>query len=161
MANDSLPLSPFSPEALDEFRDERDNRTKSRSVCVCGHSLSHHYESADGWMCTPAKSHCACVKARAVLVTDNLRMFMYSTIGIGSQHALGRGILACIDKDVQFEWLEKPLCCDMCGEETMEPIPVSQEPRTMSDGEKKLYPVGKTTKYNNIVCKECYLKQWS
>jgi hypothetical protein len=43
----------------------------------------------------------------------------------------------------------------------MEPIPVSQEPRTMSDGEKKLYPVGKTTKYNNIVCKECYLKQWS
>lgn len=160
--NSETVLSPMSPEAIERFNKEKKIRSKERGVCACGHSMNRHYRSDyDGsWSCTPAKSACSCGNGRTVLVTGNLRLFLYSTTGVGAEHALGKGIMACIENDVYFKWvvdgeLSDACVCDICKQETGEPIPVAVDE---FGGQTK--PVTRSSRRNGVVCLSCYNKSW-
>jgi hypothetical protein len=150
-------LSPLSAEALEMFKSRGVKKIKSRAVCVCGHSVSHHENvvgsGKDNSVCTPGRLLCECTEIREILVTDNLRMFMFATTGVGAEHALGKGILSCLRSGNTFEWVASPLMCDMCNEEAVEPLPVSANHVTQK-------PVDYGSTMNKIVCKNCYLTKW-
>lgn len=148
------PISPLSPEALERYRaGETLKKNRSREVCVCGHSMNFHTEVGERTVCSPAKMRCKCVKGRAILEASNLRMFMYSTSGIGSEHALGKGLTASVAHGASFTWVGGeggPATCDICLEKTLDPIPVAVDtlggqPSTISTGVDK------------VVCEGCYL----
>lgn len=154
-------LSPLSPDALDKFKKEKKIRSKERGICACGHSMSRHYQSDyDGaWSCTPGKLYCACSSGRVVMVADDLRLFMYATTGVGAEHALGKGMLACIDKKVEFQWIVDgdigECICQICKEVAVEPIPVSLD----LFGE-EYRPVNRSAKMDGVVCLGCYTERW-
>jgi hypothetical protein len=150
---DMTPLSPTSSEAVEEFRRKEKlgkRRAANRSVCICGHSLNFHTE-VEGYatVCTPAKMNCKCSKIHAVLEADNLRMFLNNTTGVGTAHALGKGVVASLARESGFRWIESPLRCDMCLEATEEPIPVAVDIVTEM-------PTDVSTGRDKIVCPGCY-----
>lgn len=146
-------LSPLDPRALEKFKTDHAKVERSREVCVCGHSMNFHSEVGGGFICSPAKMTCKCSKPRPVLTAENLRLFMYSTTGVGAQHALGKGILASISRDSGYAWLEDPIKCDRCLEPTDAPIPVSAAPTGV---EKSILPIDESGTVDKIVCVGCY-----
>jgi hypothetical protein len=155
-------LSPLAPEALEKFRVEKVVRPKTRGVCVCGHSMSHHYHSGadDTWSCSPGKTYCACGEGRAVIVADNLRLFMYMTTGVGRDHALGKGILACIESGSEFKWIDGHASCDLCHNETDLPIPVAVNIHNGADGATVAFPSNSSESKNAILCIDCFNQRW-
>lgn len=155
-------MSPLAPEALQKFVAEKKIRSTVRGICACGHSMGRHYQSDDGtWSCSPTRMFCGCRTGRPVLVTDNLRLFLYSTTGSGIDHALGKGILACIEQGVDFRWVDGHVFCDICKQETGEPIPVSLDVLGVDeDGRPITRPVNRTSRIDSIVCPSCYSEQW-
>lgn len=154
-------VSPLSPDALERFKKEKKIRSKERGVCACGHSMSRHYRSdySGTWSCNPGKLYCACKDAKVVMVADDLRLFMYATTGVGAEHALGKGMLACIDKGVEFQWVVNgdiaECVCSICKNVTAEPIPVSLQ--LFGD---EYRPVGQSAAMDGVVCIGCYTERW-
>ena len=140
-------VNPFSEEAIELYRKGKLNKVKDRTVCVCGHPMTYHASIGDVHVCTPAKSRCRCTKSRAILNSTNLRRFMYTTEGVGVNHALGKSIAACRADGVGFEWIGGEIKCDICLEVTQEPIPIAvdttfDKPATQSTGTDKIICIG-------------------
>lgn len=147
-------ISPMSDEALEMYRSGRLKKVKDKKVCVCGHPMTYHGRAGDIEICTPAKGRCRCNKSREILKTNNLRKFMYTTEGVGVNHALGKAITSCRADDVAIEWLDATgnkgvdgPRCDMCLTEMLEPIPVAidiafDRPAISSTGIDKLICMG-------------------
>jgi len=154
-------LSPLSNGALEMFKQEQKLRPETRGICACGHSKTHHSQACNGdWLCKPGRASCMCRVAEVVLVADNMRLFMYMTTGPGTAHALGRGILACMARDVKFQWFGKipEPACGFCQQPTGEPIPVSIELNAGAGDEPIVQVVNRPAKINKIACPDCYDK---
>jgi hypothetical protein len=147
-------LSPYSAEAIRQFKEEREGGRKKRvrEVCACGHSMNYHTEMVDGSiMCKPAQIPCNCKNAKPVLEAENLRLFLHSTNGVGNLHALGRGIVSSLTRGVSFRWLNGGLC-QSCGAEESELWPIS-----LNDQAK---PLEKSGPINVVVCQGCYVEKF-
>jgi hypothetical protein len=147
-------ISPMSAEALEMYRDGKLRKVKDKRVCACGHPMSYHGQAGDIEICTPAKGRCRCTKSREILKTNNLRKFMYTTEGVGVNHALGKGIATCRVEEVAFEWLvdghmSREPKCDMCLAEMLEPIPVAVD--VVFDR-----PANASTGVDKLICVGCY-----
>lgn len=155
-------ISPLAPEALGEFVVERKTRSKERGVCSCGHSMNRHYQTAEGqWSCTPTRIYCGCRQGNPVLTAKNLRLFLFKTTGAGIEHALGKGILACIESGSEFEWVGGAPVCQACKTVTDSPIPVSLDTYGVGeDGKALTRPVNQSSKYDVVVCPSCYTAKW-
>jgi len=154
-------VSPLDPVAVGRYLKERDEKgymVRVREVCVCGHSVNYHKDLSDGTgrrACKVGQQFCACSEMRAVLRTDNLRLFMHTTSGVGDKHALGKGLVSCLIKGASFEWLESPLTCDSCNELVDAPVPVSF---SELNGEIRVM-VTQSGKRNFIYCPTCYAEK--
>lgn len=158
MSMDEIPISPLSKLALEKYRDEDSLRKKrTRDVCVCGHSGNFHTVVPEVGItsCHPAKMTCKCTELRPIVRADNLRLFMYTTSGVGAEHALGKGLIKSIAQGAGFQWIgvdgglsSVPLC-DICQEETIEPLPVAVDTVTGR-------PSAGSTAVNKVVCLGCY-----
>lgn len=146
---DFEPISPLNPLAAQLYV-EKAARKKERTVCSCGHSMNYHETVAGVTACTPARIACKCKMERPVIRTDNLRLFLKNTTGVGIDHALGKGLVACVAGGVNFEWVESPARCDICMEEMLEPIPVAVNVATGM-------PTDVSTGVDKIVCIGCYM----
>ena len=157
MSAESLGAEPFdlfTDEALEEFVSSRSKVVRSRNVCACGHSMNFHKEIGGRQMCTPAKMHCRCTSPRAVLVAENLRLFLHATTGYGKKHALGKGMLASREKGAGVVWVESEPSCDHCGTVTAELAPVSVN-TTFADRPRVVKESGQIDK---LLCEGCYGK---
>jgi len=117
-------LSPMDPNGVAQFEKNRGTK-KTQTVCICGHSSNKHSNDGSLTFCTPGRMTCLCQSLREVIKTENLRLFQYTTTGFGIDHALGKGISACVSRETPFEWIEKPTLCDACLQPVELPIPVS------------------------------------
>jgi hypothetical protein len=149
---ENVPIGPGSPGAMEEFLKQREHvkfvaRGGSREVCVCGHAMGHHSTLPNGrTACTPGNTRCKCHNPRAVLKVENLRMFMYTTTGVGIEHALGKGMMASLSRKFSYVWIEDPLKCDWCSFPAEDPISISLKDGYISD----------SSEFDNkIVCREC------
>lgn len=164
---DDVTLSPFSPGALEEFQQKREQKEVAawklkRGVCACGHSMNFHKTLGGGdVVCTPAQIGCSCREARPVLTAKNLRNFMHATDGAcyGVDHALAKGILSCMANGVEYAWigssgLDSEVACNRCEEITGMPIPVA-----IDRGTGRLTDDGKfRNHYNRIFCQSCFIE---
>jgi hypothetical protein len=128
---------------LDSKRLDRDNR-----ICVCGHPLGRHKPNPRGVIeCKPTKMYCSCRTKTPVLKAEDVRDFLFRTVGGGQLHALSRGIQNAVDKGHTVEWLIEPKC-EKCGAEgKVSPTPVTKE------GFIKNEPTG----FDALLCRECRL----
>lgn len=142
-------LSPFSSEALAQFKAEREGgrKKRTRQVCACGHSMNYHSDDYGTMMCKPAQIPCNCKHPRAVLEVENLRLFLHSTTGYGAGHALGKGVLSSLDRGSSIKWVEGSVC-QSCGVEQMELVPVSLNEQAV--------PLTKSGPINVAVCWDCF-----
>lgn len=150
-----LPMAPGSPEALEKYREGKLKKERNHSVCVCGHSVSYHTEVGGRHVCSPAKIRsCKCASVRPVLEVQNLRLFMCTTEGSGSEHALGKGITASEANGKEYTWIAPAgLKCDAClGDMTdwANRHIVSIDPYSGMVAER-------STGVDKIVCTSCYL----
>jgi hypothetical protein len=148
-------LVPGSPEAIALYREGKLNKVKNREVCVCGHSMAYHTEVGDRVVCSPAKIRsCRCSVGRPVLEADNLRMFMSVTSGVGTEHALGKGLTASAANEHGVHWLGgHGTKCDLCLGElgNTNRIPLALDPYTGM-------PAERSTGVDKILCMSCYLE---
>lgn len=151
-----LPMNPLSREAAEAYMKkisgpQSSRRRKNRQICICGHSVNFHTEIGGRSVCSPGRMTCRCMTVRAVLESDDIRLFLRNTSGVGAEHALGQGLSACVARGVVFEWIENPPLCDMCTQPTGDGLyPVSVNPHTgqLSDI---------STGIDKIVCAACFL----
>ena len=151
-----LPMNPLSQEAADEYLRKMEvprssRRRSNRQICICGHSLNFHTEVGDRTVCSPGRMTCRCVKVRAVLKADDIRLFLRNTAGVGGDHALGQGLVACVARKVGFSWIESPPLCDMCTRVMVDGVyPVAINPHTggLSDI---------STGMDKLVCASCFV----
>lgn len=110
--------------------EDRAQKVFDNRICICGHPIGRH-RVANGntteiskkqspsfpktHECKPNATDCRCYQPRAVLKTDDLRLFLRNTKGAGALHALGQGVVNATKKGVKVVWLEDPKC-DKCGE---------------------------------------------
>lgn len=144
-------VNPYSEEAVELYLRGKLKKVKDRRVCVCGHPMSYHGQVGEISVCTPARGRCRCTKSRAILKTTNLRKFMYTTEGVGVNHALGKAIASCRADEVEMVWLDEGgvVKCDICLEVVLEPIPVAVD--VAFDR-----PSGMSTGVDKIICMGCY-----
>lgn len=150
-----IPLSPGSPEALEKYREGKLKKERNHMVCVCGHSVSYHTEVGDRVVCSPGKIRsCKCSVTRPVLEVQNLRLFMCSTQGGGSEHALGKGITASEANGKEYSWIgDAGTKCDACLGDMSDWANrhiVALDPYTGM-------PADRSTGIDKIVCTSCYL----
>lgn len=152
VSKDELSKNPFAAfdfsyeEAL-----EADERLKTRNpkrdarICACGHPISRHTNVSGIVYCKPNRMECPCKKIRAVLEASDTRPFLRRTEGAGKLHALGRGLVACLEKEINVKWIIE-LKCDKCAKEgPLSPVPVSQRGNAMNE------PTG----YDVLLCAAC------
>jgi len=124
------------------------NRTSDRDgrVCLCGHGVTRHTEIPGGHYCLPSRMSCPCLKLRPVIDTEDTRPFMRKTQGMGSLHALSRGLAAVAMKGKDAHWIIE-LVCDKCGEfnDSIIPVPVS----------KQGVPMEEATGLDRLLCPNC------
>lgn len=122
-------------------RGPRDTR-----ICICGHGISKHTDIAGRVVCKPSAMQCSCKHTRPVLDVEDTRLFLRSTQGGGSMHALSRGLSALALAGKNATWLVE-LKCDRCGavDEIVTPVPVSKEGRSRSED----------TGYHGLLCQSC------
>lgn len=114
-------------------------------ICICGHPVGRHVESAGLSMCSAGKSSCPCKTVRTVVKVENARIFLRRTKGGGALHALSQGLLAAYKADQKIEWLVEQKC-DLCGEDkSVSPVPVTQRGIIVSEA----------TGYDKLLCQEC------
>lgn len=119
---------------------DRDGR-----VCVCGHPVARHTNVSGLVYCKPTRMECPCKSVRAVLDAADIRPFLRKTSGQGPLHALGRGLQACVTKEIEVRWLID-MQCDRCkAKGPVSPVPVTQ--RGIS--------VNHATGYDALLCREC------
>jgi len=148
------PFDLFSDEDLQELLADMERPKKSRNVCSCGHSINAHSEVGGRHLCTPGRIYCRCAYPNPVLEAENLRLFMYTTDGLGTGHALSRGLYASKMRNSSTRWLNNPAVCDNCSKELDGIHPVSintavpESPRIVRE----------SGHVNKLLCKECYDK---
>lgn len=101
-------------------------------ICLCGHGVTRHNKETG--YCLPSKMGCPCMKLRPVIDTEDTRPFMRKTQGMGSLHALSRGLAAVAMKGKEAHWIIE-LVCDKCGEfnDSIIPVPVSKQGVVMNE----------------------------
>lgn len=124
-------------------RRERDGR-----ICICGHAMSKHSNTYGPVNCKPTRMQCKCRQMRAVLETNDVRVFLRKTSGQGPMHALGRGLQAAIANGNTVEWII-PQECDKCHT----PGPISPVPINMTVTGPSV--ASEETGYNALLCKTC------
>jgi len=151
MSNEELDKNPFAAFdfSYDEAREadkmltqrvDRDGR-----ICACGHPTVRHSQSGGIVYCKPNRMECPCKKVRAVLESADTRPFLRKTEGSGKLHALGRGLGACLEKEIRVKWIID-LQCDKCSKEgPLSPVPVSQRGQASSQA----------TGYDALLCATC------
>lgn len=139
-------------ETLGIDEKQRQERVRVRQeICICGHPLRRHHVVAGYSVCKPSRMECPCRTPRSVLVVGDSRPFLRKTSGIGSRHALARGLAGLIEKEKEFHWLEG-MSCDRCEQLGREPesgglVPVSV---TMLGGLSD-----KPERTNSLLCIRC------
>jgi len=126
---------------------ERGRYNRDGRICACGHPMGRHTVERGAAWCKPSKMDCLCTfeNMRAVIDTDDVRDFLRKTVGSGPMHALGRGILAAMEKSHRVTWLIEQKC-DRCKVEgPISPVPVSQRGFAMFEG----------TGYDVLLCRKC------
>jgi hypothetical protein len=119
---------------------DRDGR-----ICICGHPVARHTNVSGLVYCKPTRMECPCKAIRAVVEANDIRPFLRKTSGQGPLHALGRGLQACVVKEVEVNWLIE-MKCDRCKKEApLSPVPVTQ--RGIS--------VNHATGFDALLCREC------
>lgn len=149
-ATEALAMLGFSideVEAADETAREKGPR--DRRVCACGHAVARHAETYGAIYCKPSRMECPCKKVRPVLETGDTRAFLRKTDGLGSQHALVRGIVAAQKRNKSVKWIIE-LKCDRCGAaaEKLIPTPVTQR------GIATTHPTG----FDALLCPACIVE---
>jgi hypothetical protein len=104
-------------EEVEQFIAQRDRGEEGKKyVCICGHAMNKHSETAGSLMCVTAKHYCPCLHPIAVLNVQDTRYFMTKTYGFGRRHALATGLYRLGRVGKWAIWLEKPYC-HKCGSE--------------------------------------------
>ncbi|WJZ48440.1 hypothetical protein [Actinomycetia phage DSL-LC01] len=129
-----------------EMHDSKQSRSDNKQICSCGHPIARHTETHGLVYCKPSRMECSCKRIRPVVVTSNLRRFLRKTEGRGAMHALSRGILECVKRDEEVEWIVD-LVCDRCKKaaERLLPTPVTQAGIAVN------YQTG----YDALLCPSC------
>lgn len=113
-------------------------------ICICGHAMRRHDivgGRTDLMSCNPNRYHCACKynNMRAVIAVEDIRVFNRKTEGIGTDHALFRGMQACTGdpnasskspRRAQKITILEPFACAVCGTTEGSILPVAWDPRT-------------------------------
>ena len=150
-ALDALAKTGISLEEIQKISEVlKTTRKKDNRVCVCGHTMTTHNKSSNGLViCQPSAMSCKCKRMHPVLTTNNLRPFKRKTSGHKTEHALMLGIARCIEMGGTFEWIEDPLTCERCKEETIV-FPVCLT--------KDLYKSPDSVGYDFLLCEDCFGK---
>lgn len=98
-------------EDVEDFIEQRNKGEEVRKyVCLCGHAMNKHSETAGSFMCVTAKHYCPCLHPIPVLNVQDTRYFMTKTYGYGRRHALASGLYRLGRVGKWAVWLEKPRC---------------------------------------------------
>lgn len=120
-------------------------------ICLCGHGVSRHTEYAGLVSCVPSRLVCNCKTIRPVLQVDDTRPFKMKTFGPGANHALIRGLSACVDKDKGAHWVADLKCdkCEKMGTDAgVVPTPVSSLGKVLVDSFNAVFT-------DALLCKSC------
>lgn len=133
--------------ALDKFDAGREKDTR---ICICGHHANRHTQMDNGMVdCKVVKYECSCIKFRPVLKSTLVKPFIRTTTGIGTEHALLKGVAGAVKLGAEIEWIVKPEC-DKCGKDA-KVMPASLNPLNL-----KISNMG--TRVNQLLCRECILE---
>lgn len=141
----AIGLDPDEVIAIDQTVSKR-TRRKDNRICICGHGVGRHQETAGRHMCNPSAMRCMCRTFRPVLEAEDSRIFLRETLGPGKLHALSRGIAASAEKGKKVEWIVN-LTCDRCQDEEKKVLPI---PLT-ENGYVASYPTATTA----LLCQDC------
>ena len=133
-------------EVVRDFMNIRKTNNRDGRICICGHGMGFHsfIEARGINKCNAQKQSCPCKKPRPVLITTNVKSFLYKTQGSGGLHALTQGILAAKSGNYLVEWTAE-LKCDKCGKEDVVPCPITQNGRVVYEA----------TGYDAFLCRDC------
>lgn len=115
-----LAIAGWTYEELVEAASKREimsSRTKSRWVCMCGHSVGSHIAKglSVGVTCTPNRRICHCGTVKPILEASNLRFFnRFSDAGNGVDHALSAGVQKLLDSGGTIQWDKDKVFCAWC-----------------------------------------------
>jgi hypothetical protein len=132
-------------EAIEANEELTQRGPRDQRVCLCGHPVSRHMEIMGIVRCKPSKMECSCKKVTPVLEVSDLRVFLRKTDGSGPMHALGRGLAAAVQKEINVKWLVEPEC-ERCKNKG----PVSPVAATVSG-----FIANHDTGYNALLCANC------
>lgn len=137
----------LSTHYLDEVDQRPKQKSLSREVCICGHSVNNHKDFGDGQLiCSPAKQFCPCSKLLPVIEVENTKYFLRRTRGYGEKHALTIGLHYLTKHGLWSRMVIEPICF-RCGatDLTIYPTPISRD-NTISYGPSAV---------NAFLCLEC------
>ena len=144
---EDLGIDPTEVEAhIEASKSWMDNPDKA--ICICGHALTRHTISETSVYCTVAKAWCSCFEPIAVLVTEDLRPFIYSTTGVGKKHALAKGLYTLRKNEKSARWLIERFCFRCKAEDqTLFPTALTRDKR-----------IAKNSGYSNaLLCEACVI----
>lgn len=135
-------------EALDANdkmkRNPRDNR-----ICLCGHPVARHKDWGIGTIrCEPSRMMCRCTSLQPVIEADDTRVFLRKTTGSGAFHALGRGMAAARDKNIEVRWIGTPECSRCKNQGPVSPVAVNDALRIANEDTGK----------NALLCASCRME---
>jgi hypothetical protein len=123
-----------------------------RLICSCGHSKAKHRVGDETTTCTPSTYSCPCRHWNAVMKVEDVRPFLWKTLGHGIDHALSRGITSMVKKGMSGEWVEGAHMCVYC--KTEDDISIYAI-RRFQDGQMQLATDLNYANVNAFVCSEC------
>ena len=141
----AIGLDPQEAMDIDKTMRKRTAKRDGR-VCICGHGVGRHHETAGRQTCNPSAMKCPCRTFRSVLEVEDSRVFLRETLGPGKLHALSRGIAASFELGKKVSWTID-LICDRCKDEekTVSPVPLSDSG----------YVANSPTAMTALLCHEC------
>jgi len=121
----------------------------ARQICICGHGITRHHRNESNSYCNVAKSWCYCKEAFPVLESEDLRPFIYTTSGVGKEHALAKGLFALSKLNKNASWLIRIACFKCLKEQCcLTLVSLSKELR-----------VKKGSGFSNaLLCDACFLE---
>lgn len=121
-ASSVLATMGISPEKVEEAL----NKTRDKRICICGHPMSQHNDDDANRFCNMSRvrCHCSIANRREALVVEDASLFRYASDGPGVDHALVKGLAACIDRGKKVEMLWEGSCVNPECSETVNLMPI-------------------------------------